>query len=171
MAIESFRMRGKKEYEIHMWLIGFFLYTMLTGSSPFPITDITTMNMQSTIENNEISLQKELSSPARDLINNLLKSKIKSFKEIKSHDFFKGINWECLSDMKMDPPSISKPANPQNPSIKNKPNLSLNLDYQDTQFLYNNNNNNILGKERKIPITTNKRESKNKENLKQLFGV
>jgi serum/glucocorticoid-regulated kinase 2 len=101
---------------IDFWTLGVFIYELATSDSPFRHDEILTRStFKEKVERAEVdrdwkghSLNEEL----KDLINKLLKFKpeqrlgAKGFDEIKSHSFFKDIDWLKLLNKQMESPIL-----------------------------------------------------------------
>ncbi|XP_051123074.1 serine/threonine-protein kinase AtPK2/AtPK19-like [Andrographis paniculata] len=87
------------------WSVGILLYEMLTGKPPF-IGGNNRQKIQQKILKDKIKLPAYLSSEAHSLIKGLLQKdprKRLSCDEIKSHKWFKSINWKKLEDREILP--------------------------------------------------------------------
>jgi len=95
---------------VDWWSLGALMYDMLTGAPPF-----TAENRKKTIEKilrGKLHLPPYLTCDARNLIRNLLKrqaiarfgSKGEDAQEIKSHSFFRHVNWADVLARKVEPP-------------------------------------------------------------------
>ncbi|GLT26131.1 hypothetical protein SLA2020_012160 [Shorea laevis] len=105
---------------VDWWTLGIFLYEMLYGKTPFKgenneKTLINILKQPLTFPRIGFSSAKELEETAKiqDLISKLLvknpKKRIGSLKgsvEIKSHEFFKGVNWALIRSFR--PPEIPR---------------------------------------------------------------
>lgn len=106
---------NKKGYdaEIDWWSVGAIFFEMLVGYAPFCSKDTNEvcykiLNWQKYLK---IPSKVKLSKEAEDLIRKLINNSNerlgkKGAQEIKSHPFFKGLNWEGMKSMK--PPFIPK---------------------------------------------------------------
>nr|CCA22329.1 protein kinase putative [Albugo laibachii Nc14] len=94
------------------WSYGVLLYEMLTGTTPFADTNISSMYRK--IQNAQVKYDRQpaMDPSAVDLLQKLLvrdpASRI-GIEEIKSHPFFQSIDWERLETKDLDAPFI--PAN------------------------------------------------------------
>ncbi|KAL1140705.1 hypothetical protein AAG570_000635, partial [Ranatra chinensis] len=95
---------------VDWWSLGALMYDMLTGAPPF-----TAENRKKTIEKilrGKLILQPYLTADARDLIRKLLKRQVvqrlgstpNDGEAIKSHHFFKHINWADVVSRRLEPP-------------------------------------------------------------------
>ncbi|KAL0276314.1 UNVERIFIED_CONTAM: hypothetical protein PYX00_003907 [Menopon gallinae] len=102
----------KEEYDrsVDWWCLGTVLYEMLFGWPPFYCRD--TSKMYDRIVNKPLCLKGTITESARDVLCKLLeKDKTKrlgsgygDFEDVKSHSFFKYINWDDLINKKIKPP-------------------------------------------------------------------
>ena len=85
--------------------IGVILYEMLTGSTPFYDEDYNLMYKN--ISENRLMFPEFFSDEVKDLLEKMLekdpKKRIK-IQEIKKHPFFRDIDWDLVSNKKMQPP-------------------------------------------------------------------
>lgn len=95
---------------VDWWSLGALMYDMLTGAPPF-----TAENRKKTIDKilkGKLNLPPYLTNEARGLLKKLLKKNVPErlgatpddAKPIKSHTFFRGINWETTLERKLPPP-------------------------------------------------------------------
>ncbi|XP_026466662.1 ribosomal protein S6 kinase beta-1 isoform X2 [Ctenocephalides felis] len=95
---------------VDWWSLGALMFDMLTGQPPF-----TGVNRKQTIETilkGKLSLPAYLTVDARDLIRRLMKRQVsqrlgsgpEDAEAIRSHDFFKHVNWEDVLARKLEPP-------------------------------------------------------------------
>ncbi|XP_012283578.1 ribosomal protein S6 kinase beta-1 [Orussus abietinus] len=95
---------------VDWWSLGTLMYDMITGSPPF-----TSDNRRKTIDKilkSKLHLPPYLTHDARDLIRKLLKRQVaqrlgsgpSDAEQIKSHQFFKHINWDDVISRKLEPP-------------------------------------------------------------------
>ncbi|KAG7226112.1 hypothetical protein INR49_018723 [Caranx melampygus] len=103
-------MRSGHNRAVDWWSLGALMYDMLTGAPPF-----TGENRKKTIDKIlkcKLSLPPYLTQEARDLLKRLLKRNasarlgagVDDATEVKSHPFFRHINWEDLLARKVEPP-------------------------------------------------------------------
>ena len=88
------------------WSFGCVIYEMLTGHPPFYSTD--RKKMFEDIKNREVKFYDFHSSAAKDLIEKLLEKdpekRLGSAEEIKSHEFFRSVDWDELLARRTVPP-------------------------------------------------------------------
>ena len=93
-------------YKADMWSIGILMCEMIGGFTPFENT-MEAKNPKAIMEkcrNGKLNLPKNLLGNARELVRLLLVDDPMSrldIKEIKSHPFFRSINWNSISDRQM----------------------------------------------------------------------
>ncbi len=96
-------------YSVDWWCLGVVTYEMLYGLPPFYSEDVAQMY-------ESLQLQPHITSNAQNLLKRLLQ-KDKNVRlgenddhnDIKSHSFFKSINWDALFDKRLKPPFIPPP--------------------------------------------------------------
>lgn len=137
-------------YEVDWWSLGCISFDLLTGSPPF------TGNNNKKIMDKIISAKKNLKFPfylsldAKDFLRKLLQTNIdkrvnldddEQFKKIKSHRFFRNVNW---NDLENRPETILPPIVP----VITNPILAENFDKEFTEMQFtpplNKSNNDIL---------------------------
>lgn len=116
------------------WAFGCLVYEFLVGMSPF--ADSTEANVVANIKKGAIEWPMEdeqhlLSKEARNLIIGLLDPNpstrlgSKGVRELKSHPFFRGVNWEkigdCFSPIHPEPRETQQSEDYPNPSAKERP--------------------------------------------------
>jgi len=102
--------RQAYDRSVDWWCLGGVLYEMLIGLPPFYSRDVS--KMYDNILNKELTIEQAISSSAKDILNSLLQkdknqrlgSGEKDFEDIKSHEFFKPINWDDLIAKRITPP-------------------------------------------------------------------
>jgi len=92
---------------VDWWSLGTLIYEMLTGLPPYYSQNINIMYQK--ILNGELRFPEYVSSEAQDLIEGFLvrdpaKRLGSDFDAVKSHQFFKGIDWDKLYRKEVDPP-------------------------------------------------------------------
>ena len=100
-------------FKVDYWSLGILIYEMLEGVTPFYAQS------QEDLFKNIMDCKVHFSSvtplPARRLIEALLRlcpwDRPKSSEEIKSFDFFEGVDWDLVRSRKTTPPIIPKVAN------------------------------------------------------------
>jgi serine/threonine protein kinase len=93
---------------VDWWSLGVLIHEMLIGSSPFK-------SRRERIDLSyytPVTISKKISEIAKDLILNLLKQepeeRLNDSKEIKSHAFFKDVNWEKVELKQIEPQFVPK---------------------------------------------------------------
>lgn len=95
---------------VDWWTLGAVLYEMLYGLPPFYSRD--TPAMYDAILNKPLKLKHTVSNKARDLLQGLLQkeprhrlgSGIRDGEDVKSHEFFKAIDWNLVNKRGITPP-------------------------------------------------------------------
>lgn len=101
------------DYQCDWWALGVLLYEMLAGRPPF--TGETPFALYEAIVNAEVAFPMTMDLTARSLIAALL---IKApgaraaEQQVKSHQFFAGVDWTTVEQCKTDPPYKPKIRNP-----------------------------------------------------------
>ncbi|KAK3728890.1 hypothetical protein QZH41_010188 [Actinostola sp. cb2023] len=121
----------KQDYDksVDWWCLGAVLYEMMYGLPPFYSRD--TAEMYDNILYKPLRLRTNISQSARHILEHLLqKDKTKrlgfgeiDFDEIKTHPFFRNINWDFLVEKKIEPP--------YNPNVSGQ----LDLKHFDPEFV------------------------------------
>ncbi|KAK3837518.1 MAG: kinase-like domain-containing protein [Linnemannia gamsii] len=110
MAPEVISERVQYDRTVDFWSLGIVIHDMLTGSPPF-IANNRKKTMDA-IMNKKLNMPYYLSSDAKDILGKLLKrtpsSRLgfgpKGIENIKSHRFFRKINWKLLALRELEPP-------------------------------------------------------------------
>jgi serine/threonine-protein kinase Psk1 len=116
-------MGNNYSYEVDYWAMGILLFELLTGSPPF--TGPNNRLISDRIVKTKLKLPYYLSPDAKDIITKLLKkvptarlgAKEGDIQKIKSHRFFRKIDWKKLENRELDPPIrpiITDPAEAEN---------------------------------------------------------
>ena len=93
---------------VDWWGVGVLLFEMMTGQPPF--TGSNHKELYQHIISDDVIFPEHIGSAGRSLIRGLLTKEpekrlgTKGTQEIKSHEFFDGIDWSLLSEKKIDPP-------------------------------------------------------------------
>ena len=93
--------------EVDWWSLGVIIYEMLSGYLPFKI--IPGENISKKVYEKKVKMFPHFTNQAKDLIKKLLVTNPRKrigFKQIKFHEFFKGINWDNIESKKILPPFI-----------------------------------------------------------------
>lgn len=107
--------RNGYSFETDWWSLGILIYEIFFQSTPF--YDENENQIFDNILNKEPSFPKYGNKQAQELITILLRKDPKEragFKEIKSHSFFSGLNWEKVYEKKILPESFEPEADPTN---------------------------------------------------------
>ena len=106
----------KKGYDkaVDWWSLGCVMYEMLSGKLPFAIKR--GIKLSTKIYEKGVEFPKNMNNDAKDLIQKLLVVDPKDrlgegpdgSEKIKSHPFFKGVNWKDAWQKKIKPPFIPK---------------------------------------------------------------
>jgi serine/threonine-protein kinase Psk1 len=110
-------------YEVDYWAMGILLFELLTGSPPF--TGNNNRIISDRIIKSKLKLPYYISPDAKDILTKLLKkvpaarlgSKQGDIQKIKSHRFFRKIDWKKLETRELEPPIqpvITDPAEAEN---------------------------------------------------------
>lgn len=107
-------LRGEEyDFSVDWWALGVLLFEMLAGKSPFDTPDSSEDALFQTILEKTIRIPRGLSHRAQNILRAFLKKDPaerlgcdpnKGFSEIKSHEFFKTIDWEQLERRQVKPP-------------------------------------------------------------------
>ena len=106
------------------WSLGVLIFEMLSGRTPFAVPSGNVTEVIQKILENKPKIPAYFNEPAIDLIEKLLTTDpmkrlgVNGTAEIKSHRFFKEINWRELSACKTKPPVVRKAAEPQGESAE-----------------------------------------------------
>jgi serine/threonine protein kinase len=161
---------GESSPAVDLWALGCIIYLFFHGSTPFK--DKTNKLIFNRIENIEYFLDENLNEDIKDIIKKLLvrnpmerlgygpKEFNLDFSALKSHCFFKGINWDNLNDT--NPPIFlkkllyknvknnstdnligAKYSISESPSVPRKSNLNLIIIENDSNKNININNFNL----------------------------
>ncbi|KAG0263545.1 serine/threonine protein kinase psk1 [Mortierella polycephala] len=110
MAPEVISERVQYDRTVDWWSLGIVIHDMLTGSPPFVANN--RKKTMDAIMNKKLNLPYYLSTDAKDLLGKLLKRTPsarlgfgpKGIENIKSHRFFRKINWKLLALRELEPP-------------------------------------------------------------------
>lgn len=104
---------GRKEYshEADLWSLGIVLYTMFYRNYPFNIADKMRKDKNKVdVINYDLVFCDPIDIALKDLIEKLLEKNMDKrlicIYEIMKHEFFKGINWVDVMNLKLKPPFI-----------------------------------------------------------------
>jgi len=92
--------------EVDWWSLGTLMYELLEGNPPFYAKDV--QEMYAKILSEPLKFTKHFSKDAKDLISKFLErdpaKRLKDPKKIRSHAFFKTVDWDKLLKMEIAPP-------------------------------------------------------------------
>ena len=140
IAPEILAMKGYSK-EVDLWALGVLIFQMLTGRPPFFSAD--KKELLNLIKSEEPIFPHYMSKESVDLVKKLLIKDPKhrlggtSFEQIKSHTWFKEVDWELLYNKGYEAPF--------KPTVKDE----LDLNYFDSQFTALNLNTFYLPKDKK----------------------
>ena len=105
-----------------LWTLGVIIYEMANGITPFYAHN--DARVFDNILNHRVTfpdtMQDEVGSPLRDLIEKLLKPDpgerigMQGYDELKSHRFFRGVDWDALNEQRVEMPVKFAEYNPEN---------------------------------------------------------
>lgn len=99
---------------VDYWSLGILIFEMLSGRTPFAVASGNVTEIIQKILENKPKIPAYFNEPAAKLIKLLLETDptkrlgANGIEEIKSHEFFKKINWKELTLLKTKPPLIKK---------------------------------------------------------------
>ena len=109
LAPEMIRRQGHGK-PVDWYLLGVVMYEMLTGKPPFYNSDKQLLLYN--IEHEKLKMPNKISAAAADLIRKLLKrdpqkriGSVGDAEEIKSHEFFNGVDWNMVMAKELKPPA------------------------------------------------------------------
>ena len=85
------------------------LYELLVGVPPFYTDNIKAL--YNSIQKAKLQIPSVISREGRDLLTKMLNRKPReriTISQMKTHPFFKGINWKLLAERKVPPPLLLK---------------------------------------------------------------
>ena len=111
LAPEMLRRSGHSK-SVDWYLFGVLLYEMLVGSPPFYSSSREQLFFN--IQKAKLAVPKTMSSQAKNLIKLLMNrdpsrrlgSSKRDSEEVKSHPFFKGVNWNMVVKKQVTPPAV-----------------------------------------------------------------
>lgn len=96
------------DYAVDFWSLGCVMFDMLTGSPPF--TGNNNKRIMDKILANKFKVPFYLSQDAKDLLLRLLKKnpekRLTNFQAVKSHRFFRKIDWKEIESRSFEPPIV-----------------------------------------------------------------
>ncbi|CAK80808.1 unnamed protein product (macronuclear) [Paramecium tetraurelia] len=98
------------EYAVDLWALGIIFFKMFTGATPF--NDDTQYLVFYNVKNAQLRIPDSVPKVAADLIQKILVRKpsdrlgSQSMNDLKSHPFFKGIQWDKLFQMQTPQPKV-----------------------------------------------------------------
>jgi len=134
---------------VDWWSFGTLMYAMLLGLPPFYAQDVQTMYTK--IMTAKLNIPKNVGDDARSLLEELLirdpEKRLKDPKVIKSHPFFKGIDWDKLIAKEITPPFIPPVTNQDDTSLIDKAFTSEDpvLSHEDTSTISQADQDNFSG--------------------------
>jgi len=121
---------GSYTKAIDWWSVGTLIYEMLTGLPPFYSQNEEQMYQK--IMNAEIVIPQGFSAEVGDLIRKFLirdpKTRLQHVEEIKSHPWFKTIDWKKLDRLEITPPFVPNVRSPDDVQNIDKEFLRENLE-------------------------------------------
>lgn len=100
---------------VDWWSFGTLMYEMLTGLPPFYSQDVQQMYFK--IMHAKLELPDHLSPDTKDILLKLLErdpnKRLADAASIKSHPYFKGVNWEKLIQKEVVPPFVPPVTSPE----------------------------------------------------------